>query len=297
MKNTPIAELEPSPRVDATPWSCSTPTCARRGAAERTRDAYATDCASSPAGRPPQGLEPGDGRPARTCAATPRSSRSRATRAATVARKLAALRALFRVLREHGVRRPEPRRPGALAQARAEAAARRSSADEIAALLDRIPASTPLELRDRAMFELAYACGLRAEELVNLDVDSVDFDAEQVRVEGKGSKTRFVPAGEAALASLRRYLERGTSGARPDGPAADEPGAVPVEVRPAAVDLRRPPPAARVDPPLGGRRARASRMRCATRSPRICSTAARTCERSRSCWATAPSPRRRSTLG
>src|SRR5919107_690869 len=67
---------------------------------------------------------------------------------------------------------------------------------DVAALLDRIPASTPLEIRDRALFELAYACGLRAEELVDLDVESLDFDAEQVRVEGKGGKTRFVPAGE-----------------------------------------------------------------------------------------------------
>jgi integrase/recombinase XerC/integrase/recombinase XerD len=58
------------------------------------------------------------------------------------------------------------------------------------------------------VFELAYACGLRAEEIVDLDLDSVDFDAEQVRVEGKGSKTRFVPAGEPALRAVARYLER-----------------------------------------------------------------------------------------
>ena len=75
---------------------------------------------------------------------------------------------------------------------------------DVAALLDRIPASTPLELRDRALFELAYGCGLRAEELVDLDVGSIDFDAEQVRVEGKGGKTRFVPAGEHALAAIAR---------------------------------------------------------------------------------------------
>ena len=80
---------------------------------------------------------------------------------------------------------------------------------DVSLLLDRIPASTPLELRDRALFELAYACGLRAEELVNLDVGSLDFDAEQVRVEGKGGKTRFVPVGEHALTALGRYLERG----------------------------------------------------------------------------------------
>jgi site-specific recombinase XerD len=81
--------------------------------------------------------------------------------------------------------------------------------DELAALLDRIPATTPLELRDRALFELAYACGLRAEELVRLDVASIGFDAEEVRVEGKGSKTRIVPVGEPALAALARYLDRG----------------------------------------------------------------------------------------
>ena len=66
--------------------------------------------------------------------------------------------------------------------------------DEVATLLDRIPATTPLELRDRALFELAYASGLRAEELVSLDVESIDFDSERVRVEGKGGKTRLVPS-------------------------------------------------------------------------------------------------------
>jgi integrase/recombinase XerC/integrase/recombinase XerD len=82
-------------------------------------------------------------------------------------------------------------------------------AAEVAALLERIPATTPLELRDRALFELAYASGLRAEELVTLTVDSIDFDAETVRVEGKGGKTRIVPAGEHALRAVQRYLARG----------------------------------------------------------------------------------------
>jgi len=82
-------------------------------------------------------------------------------------------------------------------------------ADEVARLLDRIPARTPLEQRDRAMFELAYSCGLRCEEIVNLDLDSVDFDAEELRVLGKGSKTRLVPVGEPAQRALRRYEERG----------------------------------------------------------------------------------------
>jgi integrase/recombinase XerC/integrase/recombinase XerD len=80
---------------------------------------------------------------------------------------------------------------------------------EVAAVLDGIPQSTPLELRDRAMFELAYGAGLRAEEIVTLDVVALDPDAEELRVEGKGSKTRIVPAGEPAWRALDRYLERG----------------------------------------------------------------------------------------
>ena len=92
---------------------------------------------------------------------------------------------------------------------------------DVSALLDRIPASTPLETRDRALFELAYACGLRAEELVDLDVGSVDFDAEQVRVEGKGGKTRFVPVGEHALA--RRWRAIWSARAARWTPAAGEP--------------------------------------------------------------------------
>ena len=80
---------------------------------------------------------------------------------------------------------------------------------EVADLLTRIPASTPLELRDRAIFELSYSAGLRSEELVNLDLLSLDPDAEEVRVEGKGGRTRVIPAGEPAWRALRAYLDRG----------------------------------------------------------------------------------------
>ncbi|HET9719297.1 MAG TPA: tyrosine recombinase [Solirubrobacteraceae bacterium] len=125
----------------------------------------------------------------------------------TVARKLAGIRALYRVQVELGRRTDNPadllsapKRPQRLPHV--------LKTKEVAALLDRIPAATPLEQRDRALFELAYAAGLRAEELVSLDVGSVDFDAESVRVEGKGGKTRLVPVGEHALAQLARYLER-----------------------------------------------------------------------------------------
>jgi integrase/recombinase XerC/integrase/recombinase XerD len=124
-----------------------------------------------------------------------------------VARKLASLRTLFRSLGEHGVLEQNPA-DLLSAPRRGERLPRVLKAAEVAALLDRIPADTALALRDRALFELAYASGLRAEELVNLDVESIEWDAERVRVEGKGGKTRFVPTGEPALQALDRYLNK-----------------------------------------------------------------------------------------
>ena len=182
----------------------------RRSCAEKTRRAYGTDLEqfatwSTAANVDPAAVGPRD---IRRWAAQ-RSSDGQAP--TTVARKLASLRACFRALREHGVVAQNP--------AELVAAPKKSSTlprvlrpDELATLLDRIPASTPLELRDRAMFELAYASGLRAEELVNLDLGAVAFDREEVRVEGKGGKTRIVPVGEHALRAMSSYLERGRGG-------------------------------------------------------------------------------------
>lgn len=205
MKNEAINEIEASPSwADALRLFDSD--MRRRGSAERTRHAYGTDLAELAVVCSRQGVEPTDVRYTHLRAHAARLS-ERGSAPATVARKLASIRAFFRSLVEHGVLSanpadlmPSPKQPRALP--------RTLDAAAIGTLLDKIPATTPLDLRDRAMFELAYACGLRAEEIVNLDVGSVDFDAEQVRVEGKGSKTRFVPAGEHALRSVSRYLER-----------------------------------------------------------------------------------------
>jgi site-specific recombinase XerD len=166
----------------------------RRGAADRTRRAYAADVGELATWAAAQGIEP--------AALTYRLLHGYAARwsdRGAVSRKLASSRAFFRSMVEHGdmAANPadlllSPKKPQAL------------DAADVTSLLDRIPATTPLEIRDRALFELAYSCGLRAEELVNLDEDSVDFDAERVRV-----GTRSVPAGEPALRALAHYLERG----------------------------------------------------------------------------------------
>ncbi len=126
---------------------------------------------------------------------------------ATIARKLAALRGLLDAQVREGHRSENPAELLGSPK-RAQRLPRVLKPGEAAALLDRIPAGSPLELRDRALFELAYASGLRAEELVTLDVASLDFDSETVRVEGKGGRTRLVPVGEHALRALERYLAK-----------------------------------------------------------------------------------------
>ena len=178
----------------------------RRDAAERTRRAYGVDLQQLATWASARGQGPTDVGPRDVRRYIAHLS-ERGAAPATTARKLAALRALFASQREHGAL---PHNPADLVSTprRSSRLPRVLSARDAAGLLDGIPAGGPLELRDRAMFELAYACGLRAEELVSLCTADVDHDGEQLRVEGKGRKTRFVPVGEPALAAVRLYLER-----------------------------------------------------------------------------------------
>jgi integrase/recombinase XerD len=83
------------------------------------------------------------------------------------------------------------------------------SEQDVEQLLDAPNVETPLGLRDRTMFEVLYATGLRVSELVTLRVTQVSMDMGVVRVMGKGSKERLVPLGEEALDWLRRYLADG----------------------------------------------------------------------------------------
>lgn len=79
--------------------------------------------------------------------------------------------------------------------------------DEVEALLNAPDITQPIGLRDRAMLELLYACGLRVSELVGLRVTEVSLQEGVIRVTGKGSKTRLVPMGEEAVEWLARYLK------------------------------------------------------------------------------------------
>jgi integrase/recombinase XerD len=84
--------------------------------------------------------------------------------------------------------------------------------DEVISLLNAPNLTEPAGLRDRAMLELLYACGLRVSELVDVKVTEVSLSDGVVRITGKGSKTRLVPMGEEAVDWISRYLNE----ARPD---------------------------------------------------------------------------------
>ena len=177
-----------------------------RGLAERTRRAYGVDLGQFAEWAGERGLTPGDvrHRDVRRYGAGLSSS---GASPATVARKLAAVRGLYDFL----VRTERVgQNPADLVSSpkKEQKLPRVLSTEQMRSLLERISARTPLELRDRAMLELAYSCGLRCEEIVNLDVDSFDPETEQLRVLGKGSKERLVPVGEPAQRALRRYTER-----------------------------------------------------------------------------------------
>jgi site-specific recombinase XerD len=195
----------------------------RRAVSANTVTAYMNDCRQLAHWASARGLEP-DGIELRALRRYVAGLSEQGQAPSTVARKLAAVRALFRVQMQEGRIEQNPADLIA-APKRPKALPRVLKREEVEMLLDRIPATTPLEQRDRALLELAYSSGLRAEELVTLEVGAIDFDGEAVRVEGKGGKTRLVPVGEHALAAIARYIERARPALRAEkreGPAAQQ---------------------------------------------------------------------------
>ena len=153
----------------------------------------------------------------------------------SLARMLSAWRGFFTYLmRDHGladnpcVGLRAPKSPKTLPQA--------LSPDEAARMVD-LPGDTPEALRDKAIFELFYSSGLRLAELVNLDPAQLDMNAGEVRVTGKGSKTRIVPLGSHAITALRAWLAVRGKLARTDE-AALFVGARGSRITPRVVQLR-----------------------------------------------------------
>jgi integrase/recombinase XerD len=128
--------------------------------------------------------------------------------AATIHRKAACLRSFYRHLRREGVRESDPT-ASLSAPRRGRKLPHVLTRDEVNKLLEQPRGTEPADLRDRALLETMYACGLRASETIGLELADVDLEEQVLRARGKGSKERVVPIGRRAVESLRIYLERG----------------------------------------------------------------------------------------
>jgi integrase/recombinase XerC len=135
----------------------------------------------------------------------------------SIQRALSAARALYRYLRREGVVGGDPF--AGLAAPRAQRRLPKTLNTEQATLLVSVAAADPLAVRDRAMLELFYSCGLRLSELVQLDLPRIDLRQGLVRVVGKGGKTREVPVGRHAVKAVQQWLPQRAAWVRGEEPA------------------------------------------------------------------------------
>jgi Site-specific recombinase XerD len=124
--------------------------------------------------------------------------------AASVARKLSALRTFFRFLRRENIMATDPV-AGVAGPKLGQHIPAFLTVDEVFALLEAPVAGDRFQRRDRAILELLYSTGMRVSELVGCNVNDIDRAAEMVRVRGKGSKERLVPFGRMAGEMLEHY--------------------------------------------------------------------------------------------
>jgi integrase/recombinase XerD len=128
--------------------------------------------------------------------------------AATLGRKVACLRSFYRHLRREGLIEHDPTAE-LHGPRKTQRLPRVLTREEVARLLREPRGTAPLALRDRALLELMYACGLRVSEVTGLELGDVDVEEAMLRARGKGSKERLVPVGRQAIAALDAYRARG----------------------------------------------------------------------------------------
>lgn len=136
------------------------------------------------------------------------AERERKMASSTRARRLIALKLFFRHLVERKIISENPMEVVARPK-KARILPRILAEDEVAEMLDSVGVDTPRDLRDRALLEVMYGCGLRVSEVCQLSVSDVVSDGELLRVIGKGFKERLIPIGVAAGRVLAEYLACG----------------------------------------------------------------------------------------
>jgi len=137
---------------------------------------------------------------------SPGRGRTAVLRPTTLRRRTASIRGFYRFCYAEGTIDSDlasqfdlPRQPRLLPEV--------LTVEEVDRLLGQQGDGSPAGIRDRALLELLYACGLRISEAVGLDRDDVDLEVSLVRVVGKGDRERQVPVGEVAVVWLRRYMD------------------------------------------------------------------------------------------
>jgi site-specific recombinase XerD len=175
------------------------------GLSEATRRAYRSDLRDFAVWLQGEGLRVEDVDVRRLAAYTAELGRARRGLApATIARRLAAVRSFVR----HALG-PSRVPDAALAPRTSRRLPETPALAEVEQAVDRAEGDEPLALRDAALLELVYSCGLRSAEVVALDLGDVDLDREHVHVVGKGGKERLVPLGEEAAWRVARWLRDG----------------------------------------------------------------------------------------
>ena len=176
---------------------------AERGLSPRTLAAYGSDLREMAAALAARGIRDLAAVTPAIWLALPAQLNRPGLAATTVARRISAVRSFLAFARREGYlpheppELPAPRRPRRLPRALTRA--------EVERLLAQPDPDTPHGLRDRAMLELLYACGLRVSELLGLTLDGVLTEQRLVRAFGKGSRERLVPVHARALAWVERY--------------------------------------------------------------------------------------------
>lgn len=124
----------------------------------------------------------------------------------SIARSLSALRSFYKFLREQKLRTDNPVAAHKTPKL-GRALPKDLSEQDVEALLYTADTSTALGLRDRAMLEVLYACGLRVSELINLRIDLINLNQGYLRILGKGNKERLVPLGQIAAEWIEKYIQ------------------------------------------------------------------------------------------
>lgn len=136
----------------------------------------------------------------------------------SISRKISSIKVFFRFLVREGVLEMSPV-DGLSTPRREQYLPKVLGAEQVTTLLEQpVSGERLLVLRDLALFELIYSCGLRVSEVTRLNVTSIDLAGHQVRVLGKGNKERILPIGRQACAALEEYLAERGGDVGPDDP-------------------------------------------------------------------------------